>query len=177
MKTINKLLAIVVLLGMSLPALACEDESCLRDRASVTNNIEFPGYLTWQFCEDTKNTFMTADVRSLENYRTKRLNIEHRNRMKNIKGFVEQRKEWLAECDQYMKLTSHGRIFRDEETTQKIFAAMDSVSTELGAVLNGVTYVNEEGQTDNTVVAAKFDTFFRLVDDHKTVMMLKGQFN
>lgn len=173
----KKLLVSFLLLGLSLPTFACEDEQCLRDRASVTNNIEIPGYLTWQFCEDTKNTFMTADVRSLENYRTKRLNIEHRNRMRNIKSFVEKRKEWLAECDNYFTMTNHGRIFRDEETTEEIFAAMDTVASELDAVLRGVTYVNEDGEIDNSVVANKFDSFFKLVEDHKTVMMLKGQFN
>ena len=169
------LLAVLGLLVLSAPTFAC-DEACQRDRASVTNNMEFPGYLTWKFCDDTKASFMQADVRSLENYRTKRLNIEHRNRMKNIKQFVEQRKEWLQECDQYLDLTNHGRIFRDEETTEKIFAAMDNVAEELGSILRGVTYVTEEGGENNAVIAKKFDDFFQLVDDHKTVMMLKGQF-
>ena len=173
----KRLFVIVALLVLSVPAFsACDDEACLRDRASVTNNVEFPGYLNWKFCEDTKNSFMQADVRSLESYRSKRLNIEHRNRMKNIKQFVEQRKEWLQECDNYMEMTDHGRIFRDETTTEKIFAAMDDVANELGTILKGVTYVNEEGQIDNSVIGKKFDDFFQLVDDHRTVMMLKGQF-
>jgi len=167
--------AVLALLVLSGPAFSC-DEACARDRASVTNNTVFPGYLNWIFCEDTKASFMQADIRSLENYRSERLNIEHRNRMKNIKQFVEQRKEWLSECDNYMKLTDHGRIFRDEATTEKIFASMDDVTHELDSILRGVTYVSEEGQVDNSVIAKKFDSFFQLVDDHKTVMMLKGQF-
>jgi hypothetical protein len=171
----KKILAVLAFLLLSGPAFSC-DEACLRDRISVTNNIEFTVYLNWKFCEDTKNSFMQADIRSLENYRSQRLNIEHRNRMKNIKQFVEQRKEWLSECDQYLELTNHGRIFRDEATTEKIFAAMDEVATELDSILRGVTYVTEEGLVDNSVVGKKFDSFFQLVDDHKTVMMLKGQF-
>lgn len=165
----------LILLVLSVPAFAC-DEACLRDKASVTNNTEFPSYLTWKFCDDTKSSFMQADVRSLENYRSKRLNIEHRNRMKNIQKFINQRKEWLQECDNYLELTDHGRIFRDEETTEKIFASMDAVSGELGSILRGVTYTDETGQEANSIIATKFDGLFRLVDDHKTVMMLKGQF-
>ena len=171
----KKSLAVLMLLVCAAPAFSC-DEACQRDRASVTNNVEFPSYLTWKFCDDTKNSFMQSDIRSLESYRTKRLNIEHRNRMKNIKEFVEQRKQWLQECDNYLELTDHGRIFRDEETTEKIFAAMDDVSKELDSLLRGVTYVNEDGLVDNSIIATKFDTFFQLIDDHKTVMMLKGQF-
>ncbi len=171
----KKSFAALVLLVLSIPTFAC-DEACLRDRASVTNNIEFPAYLSWKFCDDTKASFMDADIRSLENYRTKRLNIEHRNRMKNIRKFIEQRKEWLQECDQYLELTNHGRIFRDEATTEKIFASMDAVSGELGSILRGVTYSSEEGVDQNTIIAGKFDGLFQLVDDHKTVMMLKGQF-
>ena len=172
----KKLLLMIVMVAFAVPAFACEDEACLKDRAAAKNNVEFPSYLTWKFCEDTKASFMEGDIPSLESYRNKRLNSQHKVRMKNIKTFVEQRKDWLQECDQYMDLTEHGRIFKDKETTQKIFAALDAISKELDSLLSGVTYVSEEGGADTEVIANKFDGLFKLVDDHKTVMMLQRQF-
>jgi hypothetical protein len=172
----KKLLSLFVLMVLGIPAFGC-DEACLRDRATVTNNVEFPNYLTWKFCEDTKQSFMQGDIASLENYRHQRLNTEHKNRMRNIQNFVVQRKEWLMECDKYMELTERGRIFRDETTTTKIFQAMDAVSTELASVLGGTTYTGEgTASSENAIIGGKFDHLFKLVDDHKTMLMLKGQF-
>ncbi len=172
----KKLIGTFALLVLAFPAFSC-DEACQKERASVNNNIEIAGYLSWKFCEDTKSSFMEGDIASLENYKNKRMNVQHRNRMKNIKSFVEQRKEWLQECDTYFELTNHGRIFIDEKTTELIFAAMDSVSEELGSLLHGVTYVAEDsGQDGNQIIASKFDNLFKLVDDHKTQSMLKSQF-
>lgn len=160
-----------------MPALACDDEACVRDRAAAKHSVEFPSYLTWEFCEGTKKSFIEGDIRSLESYRDKRLNSSHKVRMKNIRSFVQQRKEWLLECDQYMGLTDHGRIFKDDETTKTIFAAMDKVSDELDALIAGVTYASEtEGSSNTDVIASRFDGLFKLVDDHKTVLMLQRQF-
>lgn len=171
----NKLLGVFTLLVLAFPALGC-DEACQRDRASVNHNVEFPGYLSWKFCEDTKLTFMENDVPSLERYRQERLDIEYKVRMRNIKRFVEQRKEWLSECDNYFELTNHGRIFKDEETTDQIFAAMNEVATQLDNAIKGITYVASEDQDKSAIIGAKFDSLFKLVNDHKTLMMLKGQF-
>ena len=172
----KKLLFTIAMVAFAVPAFACEDEACLRDRAAAKYDVEFPSYLTWKFCEDTKASFMEGDIPSLESYRNKRLSSEHKVRMKNIKTFVEQRRDWLQECDQYLELTDHGRIFKDKETTEKIFAAMDSVSSELDSLIKGVTYVSEGAGADTEVIANKFDTLFKMVDDHKTVMMLQRQF-
>ncbi|MGH1469834.1 MAG: hypothetical protein ACRBCS_01470 [Cellvibrionaceae bacterium] len=175
-RMIKKLLGTCALLVIALPAFSC-DEACQKDKASAKHNIELPGYLSWKFCDDTKASFMEGDISSLENYKNKRLNVQHRNRMKNIKSFIEQRKEWLQECDQYFDLTNHGRIFIDAKTTKSIFAAMDSVSKELGALIGGVTYVSEGvDQDENQIIAGKFDNLFKLVDAHKTQSMLKSQF-
>ncbi len=171
----KKSLLTLALMVLAVPAFAC-DEACMRERAATTHNVEFPGYLNWGFCADTKAAFMDHDVSSLKSYRSKRLNIEHRNRMTRIKEFVEQRKEWLRECDDYYEKTDHGRIFKDEQTTKKIFNAMDSVSKELGSALAGATYVNEEGQEDVSIIGTKFDQFFDLVETHRTVMALQDQF-
>ena len=174
-KKMKKLCFTLLLVTFAGSALAC-DEECLRDRAMAKTTIEFPSYLTWKFCEDTKKSFIDADVRSLESYRDNRLDASHKTRMKNIRSFVQQRKEWLMECDQYLDLTEHGRIFKDEETTKSIFAAMDKISSELDSLIAGVTYVSAEGGADTEVVAGRFDDLFKLVDNHKTVMMLQRQF-
>jgi hypothetical protein len=171
----NKLLGFFVLLGLAFPALGC-DEACQRDRATVTHNVEFPGYLSWKFCEETKLTFIETDVPSLENYRNTRLDTQYKVRMKNIKSFMEQRKEWLLECDNYLKLTNNGRIFKDKDKTEKLFATMDAVSSELDSAIKGVTYIATGNQDDNAIIAAKFDSLFKLVDDQKAIMMLEGQF-
>lgn len=172
----NKLLGSVILLVLAFPAFGC-DEACQRDRASVTHNIEFQSHLSWKFCEDTKSSFMAGDIRSLENYRNKSLSTMHRGGMNNIKGFLEQRKAWLEECDSYLALTNHGRIFADDQSTEQIFEAMASVAKELDARIKGVTYVSggDEAQ-DEGIIASKFDRMFKLLEDHKVVMMRKGQF-
>ncbi|GAB1256919.1 hypothetical protein NBRC116494_14210 [Aurantivibrio plasticivorans] len=172
----KKLFGLSFLLALAFPVFAC-DEACQRDRAEALQGSEFPGYLSWKFCEDTKASFVEGDVRSLEKYRDTRINIQHKRRMKNIQNFVEQRKEWLVECDNYFVATKNGRIFQDDKTTQEIFSAMDDVASELASAINGVTYVAESEETAPTaIIGGKFDSLFKMVDDHKTVMMLKGQF-
>lgn len=172
----KKILGLCVLLALAFPALGC-DEECQRERASAANNVEFPGYLTWKFCEDTKLSFMEGDIASLENYRSERLNVEHKRRMTNIRDFVVQRKEWLQECDRYLELTQHGRIFTDQATTDEVFAAMDAVTKELNAALKGVTYVSEDsGRGEDVIIGSRFDNLFKLIDTHRTKMMLDSQF-
>jgi hypothetical protein len=171
----KKLLGFTVLLVLAFPALGC-DEACQRDRASVTHNVEFPGYLSWKFCEDTRMAFVESDISSLEKYRRDRLDTKYKGSMRNIKNFIEQRKSWLAECDDYMNKTNRGRIFKDDATTLQLFAALDSVSGELDKVIKGVTYVSSGDQDENAIIGSRFDQLFKLVDDHKAVMMLKGQF-
>lgn len=170
-----KLLGFTLLLVLAFPALAC-DEACQRDRASVTHKVEFPGYLSWKFCEDTRMAFVESDISSLEKYRKNRLDTKYKGSMRNIKNFIEQRKSWLAECDDYMNKTNRGRIFKDEATTQLLFSSMEAVSGELEKAIKGVTYVSNGDQDENAIIASKFDQLFKLVDDHKAVMMLKGQF-
>ncbi|MGQ9427551.1 hypothetical protein ACXYTJ_04310 [Gilvimarinus sp. F26214L] len=171
----NKLIGLIVLLVLAAPALGC-DEACQRERATAQSNVEFASYLSWKFCEDTKLSFMQSDVPSLKNFRNTRLDTQYKGRIRNIKTFVDQRKAWLMECDGYMTQTNHGRIFGDEATTTKLFAAMDAMSTELGKAIKGVTYVASGDQDENAIIASKFDSFFKLMDDHRAVMSLKGQF-
>lgn len=171
----NKLLGFITMLVLAFPALGC-DKACQRDRIADSQSKTFPGYLSWKFCEDTKVAFIESDVPSLQSYRDGQLDTQHKGGMNNIKNFVEQRKEWLLECDEYMAATNYGRIFKDGESTEKLFAALDSVARELRRAINGVTYVANGEEDKNAIIGSRFDGLFTVVDNHKAVMMRQGQF-
>jgi len=136
---------------------------------------DFPSYLTEKYCNDIKLDFMTSSIKSLQHYKDKQLASRHRGGMRNIQRFLQQRQDWLQECDGYLSATSeHKRLFRNEDTTDTIFAAIDSVSTELGSLIAGVTYT-EDPSGNNTVVEEKFDKLFQLVDKHQELLLLRGQ--
>lgn len=135
----------------------------------------FPSYLTEKYCNDIKLDFMTSSIKSLQHYKDKQLASRHRGGMRNIQRFLQQRQDWLQECDGYLSATSeHKRLFRNEATTDTIFAAIDSVSTELGSLIAGVTYTEDPSGT-STVVEEKFDQLFQLVEEHQTLLLLRGQ--
>lgn len=172
----NKLIGFIGLtLFLSSPAFAC-DEACQRQRAITEHQVELPSYLSWQMCEETKQTFMRNDLRSLENYRQTRLDTQYRGPMRNIKSFIEQRIEWLQECDNYLRLTQRGAIFKDEATTRNIFAAMEAVTQELDRAIQGVTYLSSADEDPNAIIARRFDNLFKILHDHRDYMMLRGQF-
>lgn len=173
----NKLIGFVgSMLFLSSPVFAC-DEACQRQRALTEHQVELPSYLSWQVCEDTKQTFMRNDLRSLENYRQTRLDTQYKGPMRNIKAFIEQRIEWLQECDNYLKLTQRGHIFKDEATTRNIMTALEGVTRELDRALQGVTYVATGDNEDaNSIIARRFDNLFKVLHDHRDYMMLRGQF-
>ncbi|SMF58080.1 hypothetical protein SAMN02745866_03749 [Alteromonadaceae bacterium Bs31] len=150
------------------------DEECLKEKAETKNNISFPSYLTWEYCDNTRMDFMTSSIDSLENYKTNHFDTRYKGGMRNIKNYVIQRKEWLQECDQYMQLTNHGRVFDD--ATKDIFSAMDAVIKELDDLIAGVTYSSETGQDSKAIMAERFDGMFKLVDDHKQLMHYKGRY-
>lgn len=175
MKTLTYILSIFTLVVTASVANAC-DENCKREEAQATHSVKFPSYLTWNFCGDTRSQFMASAVRSMEKYRDGKIDTRYKGPLKNIKGFVNQRKEWLAECDNYLKLTGRGRIFDDEKTTKAIFGAMDSVTNELGALIAGATYSSDVGDDSSSQVRNRFDSLLKLVDDHKTLMHLKGRY-
>ncbi len=150
------------------------DEVCLKEKAETKHKIEFPGYLTWKHCDDTRMTFMSSSINSLDNYKTNHFDTRYKGGMRNIKNFVLQRKEWLMECDNYMQLTKRGRIFDD--ATKDIFTAMDSVAKELDDLIAGVTYSSEVGQDSKAVMTERFDKLIKLVDDHKQLMHYKGRY-
>ncbi len=156
-------------------ALSC-DEECRRTKAESTHNVDIPSYLSWKYCGDIKAEFMSVSLRSLETYRDTNMSTQRKRSMKNTRHFVEQRKDWLQECDNYMKMTKNERLFKDDATTDNIFETLTDLSEELSSLLSGVTYASDFGQ-DSTVIAGEhFDQLFKLVDDHKTLLQLKGQY-
>ncbi|MBB3168143.1 hypothetical protein [Simiduia aestuariiviva] len=152
--------------------LAC-DEACQREKATKKTGEDFPKYLTWKYCEGIAGEFMTSTMKSLQSYTEKHLDVTRRRGMRNTQSYLEQRKDWLTECDNYMAATGKGRVFRDDKTTNNIMAAIDSVNAELGSLLSGVTYANEGGD-DTQVAQTKFDELFTLVDNHKNILLMKG---
>ncbi|MEJ2419492.1 MAG: hypothetical protein P8Y45_21720 [Exilibacterium sp.] len=154
---------------------AC-DEACRKQSAAKKSGVEFSSYLSRKYCKNIAMEFMTTTISSLQSYRSKHLRDKHRGGMSNTRKFIEQRKEWLEECDQYLSLTQHGRIFKNSKTTENILNAMDSVSQELSALVNGVTYTSQPGNDSTSVAGEKFDRLFELVDQHKTRLQLRGQF-
>lgn len=135
----------------------------------------FPAYLNGKFCNDIKQDFINIAMRSLHDYRNQQLASQHRGGMNNIRNFLLQREAWLQECDQYLKATQRVRIFQDDKTTEVIFNAMDAVSKELDSLIRGVTYSMDAGGNPTDVAASKFDQLFKLVDDHQTLMLIRGQ--
>lgn len=154
---------------------AC-DEQCLKEQAQTANKMTFSSYLTWSYCDEVRMEFMTSSMRSLQNYKEKNLNPKYKGGMRNTKKFIEQRSEWLKECDQYLSMTKKTRIFADDKTTEDIFSGMKSVSNELAGLIDGVKYSVSIGSDPGAVTKEKFETLFKLVDDHKTLMHLKGRY-
>lgn len=136
---------------------------------------EFPSYLSEKYCQGIKLDFMTSSIKSLQRYRDQQLTSQHRGGMNNIRKFLEQRQDWMLECDQYLSKTAKQRLFLDKKTTEGVFSAIDSVASELNSLVNGVTYSVENGGNPTDVAAEKFDHLFKLVDNHQTMLLMKGQ--
>ncbi|VUD68929.1 hypothetical protein TDB9533_04289 [Thalassocella blandensis] len=174
MKMFKKLtsLALLATAFFSSAVFAC-DEQCMREKAEAKHNVKFPGYLTFKYCDSIAMDFMTSTMRSLQNYRDNHLESKYKGPLKNTKAYLEQREDWLKECDDYLVKTKNIRIFNDDKTTKQIFATIDAVEEEFEALINGVTY-----SADNqfVVINDRFDNLFKQVEDHKHLMHLKGRY-
>lgn len=156
------LAVLLVLPALPVAALACD-----------TCTTAFPSYLSEQYCSDLKRDFMTTDTQSLQRYRTTQLASKHPGGMNNIRKFLVQRQAWLQECNAYLNESKGRHLFKDETTTRAIFASMQSLNGELEALLQGVTYSTLNADTQ--VAADKIDRMLELIDDHDTLMRIKGQ--
>lgn len=170
----NRLLCILLLAVIAPAAIAC-DETCLREKAMAENGVSFPSYLDSKYCKTTGVDFLVGARRSLQKYYDERLDSAHRGGIRNIRNFIEQRKEWLLECDNYLILTNQGRIFRTKNTTDQIFNGMTSLSEELQRLV-GIRKTAGENAFELTASARlKFEQLFKLLDDHRTDLQLRGQ--
>lgn len=154
-------------------AFAC-DEACMKEKAEAEHGVKFPGYLSAKYCEGIAMDFMTSSIRSLDNYRSNHFKTKYKGPLKNTKNYLAQRKLWLEECDDYLSKIDSGRIFNDEKTTKRIFASIDQVSKEFAALIDGATYATEQDARD--AMNDKINRLFKVVDDHKTIMHLKGKY-
>ena len=173
MKNLLLPIALMLLALAGSQANAC-DEDCKRKQAMEKHNVVFPSYLNAKFCETTSVDFLLRDYVSLETYRNERLPTGHKGGMNNIRKMLEQRKEWLTECDDYLRLTGQGRVFYNAETTKTVFAAIDKVTTELNSlVYNGSQEVIVTNGVD--IAEQDFDKMLGVLDQHKTNLQLRGQ--
>lgn len=169
----KKLLSVLLLTLIAPLAFAC-DETCMREKAMLENNVSFPGYLDSTYCKTTVKDFLVNSRKSLDKYREERLGTGHRGGIRNIRNFIEQRKEWLQECDNYMSLTDQGRVFRTATTTQELFTAMSSLSKELESLVYRPKNNAEDTYQVTQSAMQKFDLMFQLMDTHKTDLQLRG---
>jgi len=168
-----KILLVLHLVLFSSLAFAC-DETCMRDKAMVEKNVRYPEYLTAQYCRTTKIDFLVNARKSLQQYREQRLATGHRGGIRNIRNFIEQRREWLMECDAYLDAVKQGRIFQNKATTDDIFASITSLSTELNSLVFRPRNAAENTSEITASAAQKFDLMFQLLDNHRTDLQLRG---
>lgn len=174
MKRLASIMIVLTSVTMS-SAYGC-DEQCLKEKAETEHNTKFPSYLSWAYCDDIRMEFMTSTMRSLESYKEKNLDPKYKGPLRNTKSYIEQRKDWLKECDQYLTYTKEKRIFEDDKSTKEIFSAIDEVTNELDSLIAGVRYDAALSEDATAVTKDKFDRLFKTVDDHKTLMHLKGKY-
>jgi len=168
------IISMVALLMFSMSSFAC-DEECRKQAAAKKHGVRFASYLNTKYCDDIKSEFMSIAINSLQRYRDTRLSDQRQYGMKTTRHFIDQRRDWMQECENYLSLSEGENLFYEKKTTKNIFLALTRISAEMKALLDGVTYSNEGELGNNAQVAEKFDVLFQLVDTHKTLMQLRGQ--
>lgn len=169
----NKLFITVALLMLSQLGFAC-DEACKRANVESAKSIKFPSYLNVKYCQSTANDFLLNTRKSLQTYRDKQLVTAHRGGAKNIRNFIMQRHDWLRECDSYMEQLEIGNVFRQKETTEKIFKSMTDTSAELYKVMMRPKNPNEDIIMVIAPAEARFDEMFQLLDEHVIELQKRG---
>lgn len=174
MKNLAALFTVVASLFLS-NAYGC-DEKCQKEKAEQEHNIKFPGYVNVAYCDDIRMEFMTTTLGSVGNYVENNFDMRYKGGLRNTRNFLAERKEWLQECDQYLQLTGKGHIFETEKTTKQIYASIDTLVKEFDDLLGGVTYSSTAGEDSGTILQEKYTKLFKTVDNHKTLMHLKGKY-
>lgn len=173
MNIIKKLIPLVALAFLANNTYAC-DEACEKAKL-VEKNVSFPSYVTWSYCDDIREEFMTTTLRSVGTYLTEKMNTKYMGNVRNTKQFLADRKSWVQECDNYLQATNQDPIFETKEKTAKIYAMVDSVLTEFDKVLAGVTR-SGAAEGKKTFIVEKYEVLFKAVDDHRNLMHLRGKY-
>ena len=168
-------IAALALLTAATSSFAC-DEQCKQDQLNPNDQTNFPSYLSKRYCSELKLDFMTKDMQSMQSYSRDHFGTQYKGPIKNMVSFIDQRENWLKECDDYLHIKHGEHIFTDQETNTKIFTSIDSVRNELKAIIDGKTYSEFTGEDTKTVVGSKFEGLFQLVDNHKNLMYLRGKY-
>lgn len=169
----NKLLIAIALFALAQFGYAC-DEACKRANVESSKNIKFPSYLNMKYCQSTVEDFLLNTRKSLQTYRDKQLATAHRGGAKNIRNFIMQRHDWLKECDTYMEQLELGNVFRQKDTTDKIFGAMTTTADELYKVMMRPKNPGEDLEMVAAPAGARFDELFQLIDDHFIELQKRG---
>ena len=170
MKTI---LLTFVLLSLAQASFAC-DEACKRDQVEAAKNLKFPTYVNQKYCQTTTEDFLLRARKSLQQYRDNQLSTGHRGGAKNIRNFILQRRDWLQECESYMEAMDLGFVFRQKDTTDKIFGSMGGVADSLYKMMMRPKNPEESLNLVTAPVAQKFDDMFKLIDQHFLELQKRG---
>lgn len=168
-----RFMLICLSLGLSTFALAC-DEQCKKEELAASKNIVFPNHLNLKYCQSTVSDFLLNTRRSLGSYHEKQLPTAHRGGARNIRNFINTRKDWLAECDKYMTAMDYGSVFRKSQTTASIFKAMDETAQELEKLMKTVAQPDEDAAILTAPVSDKFIKLFELMDAHMIELQKRG---
>ncbi|WP_193165379.1 hypothetical protein [Microbulbifer hainanensis] len=150
---------------------------CLLLISGASTAKTHPSYLSPKYCESVAEQFVDSGMRSLGKYVNENFNPEFKGGIRNTVDFLNQRSDWLSECDDYLADTSKDRIFYSPKLTKKIFSAITELSRELQHVREGVEYPDDAGNNNPTpFIKQRYDTLAKLVDQYHTRMLMKKQF-
>ncbi|WOX05361.1 hypothetical protein [Microbulbifer pacificus] len=151
--------------------------TCFFTTINANATSSHPAYLDDAYCDSVVEQFVDSGMRSLGKYINENFKPEYKGGIRNTINFLNQRAEWLGECDSYLKDTADSRIFYDEKNTKDIFEAIEALAKELQLVREGVEYPDAVGNNNpRPFVKSRFDTLAKLVDQHHTRMLMKKQF-
>ncbi|WP_237068276.1 hypothetical protein [Microbulbifer guangxiensis] len=150
---------------------------CLLFICSSSNAKTHASYLTPAYCEGLVEQFVDSGMRSLGTYVNEHFNPEYRGGIRNTIHFLDQRSEWLSECNDFLRDTNSSTVFYSEQLTQDIFAAIASLSRELQHVRQGVEYPDDTGANNPApFIKERYTELAKLVDQHHTRVLMKKQF-
>lgn len=114
--------------------------------------------------------FVNTIVPSLKKFQTTRYSRDKKVAIRNTKKFLDQRREWLAECHGFLTQTTGRSLFDTPEITDKILETMESLSLEMNFALQDVHFFG-----DQDPVKREFAEFFGISDVQIDRMELNGE--